>query len=68
MKRAIALFPVQGGLDMYNLLPHQPTWMGRLVERKLEEVASNPKKKKKARRAATRLLHLKRFLDLIRCW
>ena len=53
---------------MYSLLPHQPTWMGRLVERKLKEVASNPKKKKKARRAATRLLHLKRFLDLIRCW
>lgn len=53
---------------MYSFLPHQPTWMERLVEKKLKEIASNPKKKKKVRRAATRLLRLKRFLDLIRCW
>ena len=58
---------VKEGSNVNYFLPYQPTWIERLVERKLKEIASNPKKKKRARRAAAQLLWLKRFLDLVRC-
>lgn len=53
---------------MNALMPQQPSWIDRLIERKLKEIASNPKCKRKRRRAAKQLLRLKRIWDSIVCW
>lgn len=53
---------------MNTLVPHQPSWIEQLIERKLKEIASNPKHKRRSRRAAKRLLRLKHFLDSLLCW
>lgn len=53
---------------MNYLFPHQPTWLERLIEKKLESAASNPAKNKAIRKAAKILLRAKRTLDSIICW
>ena len=53
---------------MNFLFPHQPTWLERFIEKKLEIAASNPAKNKAIRKAAKLLLKTKRTLDRIVCW
>lgn len=53
---------------MSSLLSHKPSWIDRMIERKLAKMTSNPKRKRKTRRAAKCLLQLKRLLDRARCW
>ncbi len=53
---------------MSSLLPHKPSWISWMIERKLEKMASNPKRKRKTRQVAKRLLQLKRLLSRVRCW
>lgn len=53
---------------MNDFSPKKKDWSDQKIEKKLEDMADNPKQSKPVKQAAKRLLSFKRLLERIICW